>query len=553
MAEGKPVGFVAFFLLWAKVQGWKVPLLHVRICHWLETCAEPVRVLMVFRGASKSTIYAVYKAWLLYRNRSRRSLIWAADDKLATKLTRDTLNVLRRHPLCGGMLPRKPGAQSFWVTGSTDARNPSMEAVGVSSNSTGSRADDVDFDDIEVPKNIKTPEARQNLRLKIEESTHIAVPGAQKTYIGTPHTHDSVYTEQIAGGAAVLKIPLFEHHVRYPADKTGKATRYAFPFTPGPDGLYVFSGIGKPARLLQEGKDYRVEFGAVVFAAPPGQLLDIYAGCAWPERFTRADIEQKRKDTRTINGWDSQYQLEAKPLSDVRLDPSRIVPYDVEPRIITANGACEMWLGNVQIVSCSLRWDPSSGKVNSDVSAAVLDLQDAVGRHYWHRVLSLVGEIAETSEDGKKVTGGQVMDLCQLVEDFQVPRITVETNGIGGFAPSFLRMALKQRRLACGINEEQAVANKNTRILEALEPLLGSGMLWAHTSVLDGPLWDQMKEWNPGVRTQPDDLLDAGSGAVTDQPVRVGKLVSNVFGNPKGMARDDWRPSGGEHEVILEL
>jgi hypothetical protein len=339
MAEAKPVGFVAFFLLWAKVQGWKVPLLHVRICHWLETCAEPVRVLMVFRGASKSTIYAVYKAWLLYRNRSRRSLIWAADDKLATKLTRDTLNVLRRHPLCGGMLPRKPGAQSFWVNGSTDARNPSMEAVGVSSNSTGSRADDVDFDDIEVPKNIKTPEARQNLRLKIEESTHIAVPGAQKTYIGTPHTHDSVYTEQIAGGAAVLKIPLFEHHIRYPADKTGKATRYTFPFTPGADGLYVFTGIGKPAQLLKEGKDYRIELGGVVFAKPPGQLLDIYAGCAWADRFNRADIEQKRKDTRTINGWDSQYQLEAKPLSDVRLDPSRIVPYEVEPRIITANGA----------------------------------------------------------------------------------------------------------------------------------------------------------------------------------------------------------------------
>lgn len=552
MSEAKPVGFVAFFLLWAKLQGWKVPLLHVRICHWLETCAEPVRVLMVFRGASKSTIYAVYKAWLLYRNRNTRNLIWAADDKLATKLTRDTLNVLRRHPLCGGMLPRKPGAQSFWVNGSTDARNASMEAVGVNGNATGGRADAVDFDDIEVPKNIKTAEARQNLRLKIEESTHIAVPGAQKTYIGTPHTHDSVYTEQIAGGAAVLKIPLFEHHIRYQADKTGKATRYPFPFAPGPDGLYVFTGIGKPARLLQEGRDYRVEFGAVVFERPPGQLVDIYAGCAWAERFTRADIEQKRKDTRTINGWDSQYQLEAKPLTDVRLDPSRIVPYEVEPRIVTANGACEMWLGNIQIVGMALRWDPSSGKLNSDVSAAVLDLQDAHGRHYWHRVEALVGEIAETSEDGKKVTGGQVLQLADLVEKYQVPRITLETNGIGGFAPSFLRMALKQRRLACGISEEQAVANKNTRILEALEPLLGSGMLWAHTSVLDGPLWDQMKDWNPEVRNQPDDLLDAGAGAVTDQPVRVGKLVAKV-GNPTSRERDDWRPSSGTHEVELEL
>ncbi|MCM3016243.1 hypothetical protein M3570_21500, partial [Bacillus subtilis] len=64
--ENRKVGFLAFFLMWAKQQGWKVPLLHVRVCHWLETCDDPVRVLQVFRGAAKSTIYAVFKAWCLY-------------------------------------------------------------------------------------------------------------------------------------------------------------------------------------------------------------------------------------------------------------------------------------------------------------------------------------------------------------------------------------------------------------------------------------------------------------------------------------------------------
>lgn len=546
--QGKPVTFVAFFLIWSKLQGWKVPLLHVRICNWMETCDDPVRVLMVFRGAAKSTLYAVYKAWKLYRNRQDRSLIWAADDKLATKLTRDTLNVLRRHPLCGGMLPNKPGAQSFWVTGSTDARNPSMEAVGVSSNSTGSRADAIDFDDIEVPKNIKTPEARQNLRLKIEESTHIAVPGAQKTYIGTPHTHDSVYTEQIAGGAAVLMIPFFERHVRYDVDKTGTVTRYPVPFTPGADGLYVLTGIGKPARLLAEGKDYRLEFGAVVFSKPPGVLVDIYAGCAWPERFDRGEIEQRRKDTRTINGWDSQYQLAAKPLQDVRLDPSRIVPYDCEPVMAMANREVTMYLGSVKISNASLRWDPASGKLRSDVSAAVLDLQDDVGRHYWHKAVALTGEVAETSADGKTITAGQVLQLCDLIEQYQIPRVTIETNGIGGFAASFMRMAIKQRRLVCAVKEEPSIANKNKGILEALEPLLGSRMLWAHVDVLEGPLWDQMKDWNPQVREQPDDFMDAGSKAVTDQPVRIGKLVRNL--DP--LRQDHWHPVGGTYEVSLE-
>ncbi|MFX5656516.1 transcriptional regulator, partial [Acinetobacter baumannii] len=85
-----------------------------------------------------------------------------------------------------------------------------------------------DFDDVEVPGNIETPEARKKLRDRISESTHIGVPGAQKTYIGTPHHHESIYPERIAAGAAVLKIPLFEHVVRY-KDTTKKA-RYRFDF-----------------------------------------------------------------------------------------------------------------------------------------------------------------------------------------------------------------------------------------------------------------------------------------------------------------------------------
>ncbi len=388
----RDVNFLTFFLMWAKLQGWKVPLLHVRICQWLDTCTDRVRVLMVFRGAAKSTIYAVWKSYRLYKNRTNRSLIYAADDKLAGKMTRDTLAVLRRHPLCAGMLPRNPGALSFWVNGATDARNPSMEAVGVNSNATGSRADDADFDDIEVPKNIKTPEARLNLRQKIEESTHILVPGWQKTFVGTPHTHDSIYTEQIDGGAAVLKIPLFEHVRRY--TDTIQRRRYRFDFPIADDGLYVIAGIYKFSRMLVEGRDYRVDGNEVVFDTPPGDVLDICAGCAWPERFTREEIALKRQETRTLNAWDSQYQLEAKPISEVRLDPARIIPYDCDPVIRFANGEVGMWLGSTRIVGATAYWDCSLGKIKSDASALSLLLTDARGQLYWHTAQGLTGELA---------------------------------------------------------------------------------------------------------------------------------------------------------------
>lgn len=541
------VSFLAFFLMWARLMGWQVPALHMRICRWLETCNDRVRVLLVFRGAAKSTIMAVWKAYKLYRNRSNRSLIYSADDKLAGKLTRDTLNVLRRHPLCAGMLRTgRPGALSFWVVGAQDERNPSMEAVGVNSNATGSRADDADFDDIEVPKNIKSVDARKNLRQKIEDCTHILVPGWQKTFVGTPHTHDSIYMEQIDGGAALLKVPLFEHVIRY--EQTDTKTRYkGVPV--GEDGLYVMAGIGKFSRMMVDGIDYRTDGEDVVFVHPPKVVIDICSACAWPERFTREEIELKRKETNTLNAWDSQYQLEAKPISETRLDPERIVPYNVEPRIVMANRTASMWLGNVRIAGMSMRWDPAGAKLNSDVSAVALTLQDEQGRRYIHKTEGLTGDIAVFADDGKRITSGQVFQICDIVEKYHVPRVTIETNGIGQFAPAVLKAALKQRHLICGVSEEVSVANKNKRILESFEPVLSATMLWAHVDVLEGPLWDQMKDFNPDTPHQADDYIDVSAASITDIPERI-KVT--VFEDGQEHVRSEWRENSGIHEVEFE-
>lgn len=544
----RKASFLAFFLAWAAIKRWQVPALHVRICHWLDTTDDPVRLLMVFRGAAKSTIYAIWKAYELWCDCEKVSLVWAADDKLATKLTRDTLHVLRRHPWCVGMIQGKPGAQQFWVAGSTDARNPSMSAVGINSNATGGRATAIDFDDVEVPKNIKTPEARSNLRNKVEESTHILVPGGQKTYIGTPHTHDSIYTEVAERGAAVLKIPLFEHVQRY--EDTGSRVRFAFNFPVAEDGLTVILGIGKFARVLSEGVDYRVEGHAVVFDRPPGMVLDICTGNAWPERFTRAEIQIRRRETRTLNGWDSQYQLEAKPITETRLNPDKMIPYDVEPRIEMANRQVRLMLGRVVIVGVCARWDCSLGKVHSDVSALSVVFTDDAGRLYWHRAVALTGELEEFGPDGRTLVGGQIKQLIDVLVPLQVPAVTIETNGPGGFVPAIARKHLKPYGIA--VREDFETANKQERILDAFEAPLSSGFLWAHTSVADGPAAQQMREFNPAATKQPDDYLDSAAGAIKATPVRIGKVVGQMFGNPNGQRPQHWRPNAGVFDVTLE-
>lgn len=532
------VAFLAFFLRWADYKGWKVPPCHIIAAVWLEN-RGPLAVFMAFRGFSKSTLLGCYNAWRFWCDPSYRILHQGDQDDTADKTSRDTKEVLQRHPwvqMRPDMLRGK--TRRWWVFGNDDPRNPSMQARGIMSNVTSSRADEVQNDDVEVPRNIRTPEARELLRYRLGEQTHILVPGGRTLYVGTPHTHDSLYDEEIANGAETLRIPLFEFEWR---NEGGRDTRYRLPFRPE----YVFVGIHKGARLLVEGTDYKLTPDGFALTKAPNALIDAYAGCAWPERFTRADLLRRRKKTRTLNEWDSQYQLHAKPVGLVRLDPDRMIPYEVEARIEVANKAVRMWLGKVQIVSASLQMDPSSAKLKSDVCSLSLVLQDALGNLYWHRAIGLTGDLAIFDDHGT-VIGGHVMDVCDVIEEFQLPNIHVETNGIGGHVPAVLRGALKARGLLCGVIEDPATTNKNKRILGAFEPVLNSGLLWAHVSVIEA-VHGEMRDWNPAVQDQPDDHLDSGAGAISAEPVRVGKVVAI----PKDRPRQSWRPAGGivEYEV----
>lgn len=526
--------------------GWVVPPLHVRVCYWLQTAwasGAPLLLLMLPRGHAKSTIIEVFNAWLFYLDRQFRILHQSESDGTALKTSRGTQNVLRHHPLCAGMLPPGQGTvEAWWVTGALDVRNASMYAKGITSNVTSSRADLIENDDVEVPRNIANPEAREKLRYRLGEQIHIAVPGARKLFIGTPHTHDSLYEDVKRLGADAMVVRMFEQEKRI---ENADRQRYAVGFVPE----YVFSGLGDTALVLVEGRDYRVEGTTLIMTNPVGGLLDCYASAAWPERFTRGEMEQRRRECRTLNEWDSQYQLHAKPVTQIRLDPARIIPYDVQPVFKHANGATSMWLGRQQIIACAARWDPAGGKVKSDVSSFAVSLQDGNGRRYLHQVGALTGELAEFAQDGKTIEGGQVLQLCQAIAKLQLPRVTVETNGIGGFAPVVLRAALRQQKVACAVVESASTLNKNKRILGSMEPLLLSrGMLWGHADVLRGPLWNQMRDWNPAVADQADDYLDAVAAAIAENPER----FRGNSGISSPQARDDWRQGTSTVEVEFE-
>jgi len=111
-----------------------------------------------------------------------------------------------------------------------------------------------------------------------------------------------------------------------------------------------------------------------------------------------------------------------------------------------------------------------------------------------------------------------------------------------------LIQCLKQRHLRCGVQDEHSIANKNKRILEAFEPVMSANMLWAHVDVLDGPMWDQMKDFAPDTKNQKDDYIDVIAAAISDTPERINVHVKDDDGQKRTV---NWRPKSGVHEAEL--
>ncbi|MGQ0692586.1 phage terminase large subunit [Acinetobacter baumannii] len=552
------ISFLAFFLLWADVQKWKVPDFHVRVCDFLEAfylIVGCVALLMMPRGHSKSTILDVFNAWVIYCWPETQILHQGTTDSDAYKCSSGTRDVLSRHPLtidCDAVKIKKGEVERWFVNGTNDVRYGTMLAKGILSGVTGHRAHFIQNDDVETPKTTGTPEAREKLPSRLSEQTHIAIPGARELWIGTPHTYDSLY-EQIKKLSDVrcLILKMFEHEKRI--EDTKKGQKVLLDFEP----IHAFTGIGKGSKYLKKGENYTcIQKGNLweVTIHEEHYLIDFYSEGIWPERFTAKEMTKRREKCKTLNEWDSQYQMHAKPIGDVRLDPDKIIAYNCEPVLKRANRTTMFMIGERQIVGATFRWDPSSGKLKSDISSTALVFHDDIGNKYWHRSIALKGEVIETDADGR-VIGGQVWQLCNIIKEFHLSKVTIETNGIGNFAPAALKAALKTRGIRCGVTEQHSTKSKNKRILDGIEGPLISGLLWAHVSVLedengeDSAQVKQMREFNPAITDQPDDYLDSLAGAIVEAPERVGKSLNQTDYEET----PNWRTNGGVYEATVDF
>lgn len=467
--------FRVFFAVWAKLQGWQIPRLHLQIIDFLsknEDWDNSTGVLQVFRGAAKSTILGLFIVYQLVKDPTTRFLILSADSNTAAKITADTTGIIARHPLAAHLR----GSENTWrqdkffVTGSNDPRTASVSSYGISSNITGSRADWVVFDDVEVPKNCLTAMLREDLRRRISDTNYILVPGGKRLYVGTPHNEDSIYDETINGsGASSLRIPLL-------TDTTGDFPNYI--------------GVS-----------------------------------AWPERFNEEHIHKLQLNALSRNEFLSQVQLVPKPSEEQMFDPTLLIEYKSEAAIFTSNRETVLTIGEQRMVSCSAFWDPSMGSNRSDDSVLAIVYADAAGHYYIHRCLALKGDADEQSEQVKA-----------FALEYHLPKIIVETNGIGNFLPGILKKHLQGTGIVC--EGRVTTKNKALKITESFEVPLYAGLLHMHTQVKDSKFFVQFRDFNPRtVGRDKDDYIDSVASAILNEPIRI---TRGIGFSPDG--RPNWRP-----------
>ena len=125
------ISFLAFFLLWAELQGWKVPIFHIQVCIFLEEFYLNGRtgLLMLPRGHSKSSILDVFNAWVIYCWPNTQILHQGTTDADAYKCSKGTRDVLERRPLCIGnpnVAIRQGEIERWFVEGTPDVRYGNM-------------------------------------------------------------------------------------------------------------------------------------------------------------------------------------------------------------------------------------------------------------------------------------------------------------------------------------------------------------------------------------------------------------------------------------------
>ncbi|WP_337056777.1 phage terminase large subunit [Pseudomonas sp. USHLN015] len=456
--------FVAFlFVLWMALGLPKPTRCQIDMARKLSAGDNRRFILQAFRGIGKSFITCAFVVWMLWNNPQLKFMIVSASKERADANSVFIKRIIDLLPFLHELKPR-PGQRdstiSFDVGPASPDHSPSVKSVGITGQLTGSRADILIADDVEVPNNSATQAARERLGELVKEFDAILKPGGTIIYLGTPQTEMTLYRELENRGYTTTIWP-----ARYPRDQKD-LENYGHRLAP---------------MLLKE-------------------LMED-EGLFWqptdPVRFDDEDLRE-RELSYGKGGFALQFMLNPN-LSDAERYPLKL-----RDLIVAALDG--------EKAPLSYQWLPNNGNALEDLPNVGLkgdryhryQEADSSFMAYQSRIL-----VIDPSGRGKDETGYAVLfqlngyiylmewggfrggyedktleALAKIGKKWKVNEVVIEGNfGDGMYLKLFSPVMTKVHH--CAITEVKSKGQKELRMADVLEPVLGSHKLVVQEAVIE--------------------------------------------------------------------
>lgn len=458
MAELHPVqqDFRKFmYLVWKTLNLPDPTPVQYDIAHYIQT-GEKRCVIEAFRGVGKSWITSAFACWTLLNDPQKKILVVSASKERADAFASFVKKLINEMPILAHLKPQEGQRDSmlaFDVGAALPDHSPSVKSVGITGQLTGSRADIIIADDIEVINNSSTQIARDKLSELVKEFDSILKPleSSRIIYLGTPQCELSLYNQLPERG---YKMRVWT--AEYPTLK--KVESYKGSLAP-----FLVKKLSADPTLV-------------------GQPTD-------PLRFGMEDLEE-RKMSYGRAGYAMQFMLDTT-LSDANRYPLKISDLIIQNL-------------NPTMAHLKVAWAASPELCISDVPTVALT-GDRYYRPMWHSddmheytgavmsidpsgrgkdetgyavVKMLTGNLYLTAAGG--LTGGYseetLISLAEIAKANQVKMIVVESNFGDGMFSQLLKPVLG-RIYPCTVEEVRSSSQKELRIIDTLEPVMSTHRL----------------------------------------------------------------------------
>ena len=420
-------------------------------------------VIMAFRGVGKSWITSAFVVHQLLLDPSKNILVVSASKNRSDDFSTFTLRIIQEIPILQGLKPSENQRFSkiaFDVGPAPASHAPSVKSLGISSQLTGSRADIIVADDVEVANNSATQGMRDKLDEQVKEFDAIIKPldTSRIIFLGTPQCEDSIYNKLRERG---YKSRIWSSE--YP-DDTEAINNYG----------------GDLAPLIADN----------ISPETIGTSTE-------PLRFTDLDLEE-RKMSYGRTGYALQFMLNPK-LSDADRYPLKIndlvvmdVDVDVAPEKIVWSSDpdnCDRELPNVGLAGDRYRRPANTVGDMIPYTGSVLSI-DPSGRgkdETGYAVVKMLNGQLFVPDAGGIKGGYDTKTLQQLVaiaKDNKVNKVVIESNFGDGMFMELIK-PLFRTTYPVTIEEVRHNKQKELRIVDTLEPVLNSHRLIVDPTVIN--------------------------------------------------------------------